>query len=89
MEKQNEIKSGTSKRTENDNLDKPSVKKSKTATAPNLKWLSIYDWLEYRDIDNTEEGGIKHVKTCLLRFLNPKMAVPYPTSLWSRNKREE
>ncbi|RHZ52168.1 hypothetical protein Glove_464g3 [Diversispora epigaea] len=69
-----------------------------------LELVKLYNFIEIEAIEDTihvvlrfdknneyfdQEGGIKHVKTCLLRSLSLKMAVPFPTSLWSRNKREE
>ncbi|RHZ84045.1 hypothetical protein Glove_86g99 [Diversispora epigaea] len=71
---------------------------------PLLRLVELYNFIEIEAIEDTihvvprfdknneyfdQEGGIKHVKTCLLRSLSLKMAVPFPTSLWSRNKREE
>ncbi|RHZ76104.1 hypothetical protein Glove_203g21 [Diversispora epigaea] len=71
---------------------------------PLLELVELYNFIEIEAIEDTihvvprfdknneyfdQEGGIKHVKTCLLRSLSLKMAVPFPTSLWSRNKREE
>ncbi|RHZ87452.1 hypothetical protein Glove_34g74 [Diversispora epigaea] len=71
---------------------------------PLLELVELYNFIEIEAIEDTihvvprfdknneyfdQEGGIKHVKTCLLRSLSLKMAVPFPTSLWSRNKREK
>ncbi|RHZ51761.1 hypothetical protein Glove_470g8 [Diversispora epigaea] len=71
---------------------------------PLLELVELYNFIEIEAIEDTihvvprfdknneyfdQEGEIKHVKTCLLRSLSLKMAVSFPTSLWSRNKREE
>ncbi|RHZ72834.1 hypothetical protein Glove_238g17 [Diversispora epigaea] len=73
-------------------------------SCPLLELVELYNFIEIEAIEDTihvvprfdknneyfdQEGGIKHVKTCLLRSLSLKMAVLFPTSLWSRNKREE